>query len=172
MAEDNSAGDMSGDMNNPEQPRQLPQDQSNAPLRNTSSLMHPRFLLLRYGMTSVITGVIDNLVFFLVFRMTGSILSSQIVGRIASASFNYRAVRRAVFLSDQHHHIVLPRYIFLLVINAAISYAGIRMFAADTPMGVVPAKLVTETLMFFANFIIQRAFIFTRRASAEGSAGL
>lgn len=129
--------------------------------------MHPRIVLLRYGMISLITGMIDNVTFYFVFRGTGSIAGAQAAGRIASMLFNYRAVRRTVFCSDERHHIVLPRYLSLVAVNALISYAVIRLLSAFTPLGVIPSKILAETLMFFANFMVQRAYIFTRRAPAE-----
>jgi putative flippase GtrA len=134
--------------------------------------MRTSFVLVRYCTISLITGVIDNLTFYLVFHATGSIAAAQTAGRIASMLFNYRAVRQAVFCSDQHHHILLPRYLSLVAVNALISYTGIRLLSAFTPLSVVQSKLLMETLMFFANFVIQRVFIFTRRAPAEGPSGI
>lgn len=128
--------------------------------------MSGRFVLLRYIMIALITGAIDNLAFYLVFRATGSIAGAQTAGRIASVLFNYRAVRQAVFRCDRQHHAVLPRYLSLIAVNALISYAVIRLLSAITPLSVIASKLLTETLLFAANFIIQRAFIFTRRAAA------
>lgn len=130
------------------------------PLRDS---MRIYFVLLRFSMISLITAVIDNAVFYLVFHATGAIAGAQIAGRIVAVLFNYRSVRRAVFFSDQPHLVLLPRYLALVAVNGLVSYAGIRLLSSFTPLGVFPSKILTESLLFIANFTIQRDFIFTRR---------
>lgn len=134
------------------------------PLRDS---MRIYFVLLRFSTISLVTAVIDNLTFYLVFHATGAIAGAQIAGRTAAVLFNYRSVRRAVFFSDQPHLILLPRYLLLVAANAAVSYAGIRLLSSFTLLGVFPSKILTESLLFIANFAIQRDFIFTRRPVRE-----
>lgn len=128
--------------------------------------MSAHWVLLRFGGVSLASALVDNVVFYLVYHATGAIAGAQLAGRIVSVFFNYRFVRRAVFFSDQHHRILLPRYLSLVAVNALISYAGIRLLSAITPLGVVPSKVLTETLLFAANFAVQRALIFSRRPLA------
>ena len=151
-----------------------------APMHNTAQpALHPgnrppalrhsmrtHLVLLRFCSISLTTSAIDNLIFYLVFHATGTIAGAQIAARTVSTAFNYRFVRRAVFFSDKGHHALLPRYLILVGLNAAVSYAGIRLLSTVTPLGVVSSKIVTETLLFGANFTLQRAFIFTRRPSS------
>ena len=128
-------------------------------------------VLLRFGMISLSSSIVDNVVFYLVFHGTGTIAGAQIVARAVSVSFNYFFVRKSVFFSDHRHGVLLPRYLLLAAANAAVSYAGIRVLSAYTPLGVMLSKIVTETMLFVANFLIQRAYIFTRRPAAR-AAGL
>jgi glycosyltransferase involved in cell wall biosynthesis len=130
------------------------------PLRDS---MRIYFVLLRFSFIAMLTATLDNLLFYTVFRMSGSLIPAQVAGRLGAVLFNYPAVRKAAFHSDQRHRVVLPRYLLLVAINAVLSYAGIRFFSAVLPIGVVPAKLLAETLLFAANFVIQRDFVFTRR---------
>ena len=51
------------------------------PLRDS---MRIYFVLLRFSMISLITAIIDNLVFYLVFHSTGAIAGAQIAGRSAA----------------------------------------------------------------------------------------
>jgi glycosyltransferase involved in cell wall biosynthesis len=139
------------------------------PLRDS---MRIYFVLLRFSMISLVTALIDNVTFYLVFHATGTIAGSQIAGRTAAVLFNYRSVRRAVFFSDQPHFILLPRYLTLVAVNALASYAGIRLLTTFTPLGVFPAKILIESLMFIANFTIQRDLIFTRRPLYDRPSGL
>ena len=125
--------------------------------------MRTHVVLLRFCVLSFTTAILDNVVFYLVFRATGSILGAQTAGRIVSVAFNYRFVRSTVFCSDKSHHSLLPRYMALVVANALLSYAGIRLLTYFTPLSVIVSKIVAETILFVANFTIQRAFIFTHR---------
>jgi putative flippase GtrA len=125
--------------------------------------MRAHVVLLRFCATSLATAVIDNGVFCLVFYATGTILGAQIAARTVSVLFNYRFVRNTVFCSDKGHHTLLPRYLALVAANVALSYLGILLLSSYTPLSVFASKIVAETILFVANFTIQRAFIFTHR---------
>ncbi|HXE64598.1 MAG TPA: GtrA family protein [Bryobacteraceae bacterium] len=141
----------------------MKQPASYARLR-TSTRLH--FVLLRFGMISLLSSILDNVVFYLVFHATGTILGAQGVAKTASVLFNYYFVRRSVFFSGEGHQIQFPRYVLLAVLNALLSYVGIRILAASTPLGVMRSKILVETLLFGFNFLMQRAWIFRHRAQS------
>lgn len=122
------------------------------------------FVLLRFAMTSLITAAVDYSVFVTMFATTESIVNSQIMARAVALIFNYIAVKRLVFYSDQKHHIVFPRYLLVVAISGTISYACIRLLMEYSPVNVTAAKLIAETVIFIANFAILREFIFVRRS--------
>lgn len=123
------------------------------------------FILLRFGMLSLLTALVDNAVFFSAFRWTGSVARSQIAGRLAAVLFNYGAARRVVFLSRQSHRVVLPKYLLLVLGSGLLSYALIRLFVSGLSMNIMAAKLLAEGLIFIVNFTMQRDFVFTKRAT-------
>lgn len=129
------------------------------PLRDS---MRIYFVLLRFSFVSLMSAVLDNVVFYLIFRATHGLIPSQVGARLVSVLFNYTLTRRAVFLSDEPHRILLPRYLLLVVANAGLSLASIAFLTSTWPIGVLAAKIMTETVLFIANFAIQRDFIFTR----------
>jgi glycosyltransferase involved in cell wall biosynthesis len=129
------------------------------PLRDS---MRIYFVLLRFALISLTTAALDNVVFYVLFHMTGNILESQVGARCAAVLFQYPCVRRAVFISNERHRILLPRYLLLVAANAALSYAGIELLTRVALLGVFPAKIAVETILFIANFAIQRDFVFTR----------
>jgi putative flippase GtrA len=120
------------------------------------------FVLLRFSSASVLTAVLDNSVFYLVWKKTGRILESQAIGRFVAVAFNYFVVRRAVFQTHQQHRDVLWRYLLLVVVSGAVSYLLIRGLTAIFPIPVPWAKIGVESAIFFANFYIQRRLIFNR----------
>jgi putative flippase GtrA len=75
-------------------------------------------------------------------------------------------VRRAVFLSRAQHHTALPRYLLLAAANVCVSYSLISFLTRMLSVNVMVAKISVETLLFFANFTIQRDFVFARRSLA------
>ncbi len=143
---------------------------------NKSSHFHPifdsmriYFLLFRFSVLSVLTMVIDNVVFAVTLPHTGSIGQSQIAGRFVAMVFNYLGARRVVFHSRQRHAVVLPKYVFLVIVNGVLSYALIQLLIRLLGLPALPAKLTAEGLLFIANFSIQRDFVFTRRKSTPAA---
>jgi putative flippase GtrA len=137
---------------------------------NKSSHFHPLldsmriyFVLFRFSMMSLMTAIVDNVVFMLMMSLTDSVARSQVAGRLVGLLFNYVAVRRAVFHSQQNHLAVLPKYLLLVACNGVISYAAIQFLHSRFGFRIVTAKLLAEGVLFIANFAIQRDFVFTRR---------
>ena len=118
------------------------------------------FVLLRFSSVSLMTAALDTLVFYLAYRRLGNLAASQALGRLLAVAFNYSMVRRAVFFSKLRHAAVLPKYLLLVCLSGSASYAGIQLLNARFHIQPLPAKLLVETLLFFANFAIQRDFIF------------
>lgn len=126
------------------------------------------FVLLRFSFVSLASALIDNTVFFFAFRATSSILGSQVLARVCSVIFNYTAARKAVFLSRARHREQLPRYLALVCLSGAASYTLIRFLHEATGIGIIPAKIIAEGLLFIGNFCVQRDFVFRLR-SGRGS---
>ena len=124
------------------------------------------FVLLRFCSTSLITALIDNLVFLIAFHSLSNLLYSQVLGRAVAMLFNYFMVRRAVFRSSKTHSGALPKYLMLVLCSGAVSYACIRLLVSSFAISTIGAKLAVESLLFLANFAIQRDLIFDERAPA------
>jgi glycosyltransferase involved in cell wall biosynthesis len=130
------------------------------PLRDS---MRIYFVLLRFTGIALLTAILDNGLFYLLYGTTQSVLEAQAGARIVAAVFNYTAVRKAVFLSHERHAVVLPRYLLLLAVNTTLSYAAIHWLSGTLPLGVLWAKMIAESVIFLANFALQRDFVFTKR---------
>ena len=136
------------------------------PLRDS---MRVGFVLLRFTIVSLLTAVVDNAAFALALSSGADVLRAQVVGRLAAVGCNYWAARRAVFLSHQPHLAVAPKYLLLVGASGAVSYGLIRFLTASWAVAVIPAKLLVESLLFIANFAVQRDFVF-REAAPSGEA--
>ena len=56
-------------------------------------------VLLRFTSVSILTALLDNLVFFLAYSQVQNILVSQVAARSVAIAFQFTAARRVVFLS-------------------------------------------------------------------------
>jgi putative flippase GtrA len=144
---------------------------------NPSSHFHPLrdsmriyFVLLRFSLVSILSAALDNLLFYLAIHGGAGVLGAQLGARFVSVLFNYSAVRKAAFHSGEAHRVVLPRYLALVGANVMLSYAGIRLVTGGFPVSLFAAKVLSETLLFFVNFAIQRDLVFTRRNGTESGA--
>ena len=126
------------------------------------------FVLLRFSSVSLMTAALDSLVFYLAYRRLGNIALSQVLGRVLAVAFNYSMVRRTVFFSRHRHLSTLPKYLLLVCGSGLASYAGIQLLNSRFQIYPLTAKLLVETVLFFANFAIQRDFIFGKSTAAGG----
>jgi glycosyltransferase involved in cell wall biosynthesis len=120
-------------------------------------------VLLRFTFVSLLSAAIDYTIFFIVFGLSSSILASQASARAVSMLFNYSVVKRAVFYSEQKKTQTFPRYLCLVILSGSVSYFFIEMLAIYSPLSVAVSKFSVESVIFLANFVIQRDFIFAKK---------
>jgi len=132
------------------------------PLRDS---MRIYFVLLRFGFMSIATAALDNIVFYILFHTTGALPASLLGARVLALLFNYTLVRNAVFLSHATHKVVFPRYLLLAAANVCFSFALITSLTNLFSIAVMPTKILVESILFIANFAIQRDFVFARRTA-------
>jgi glycosyltransferase involved in cell wall biosynthesis len=135
---------------------------------NTSSHFNPildsmriYFVLLRFGVLSLMTALVDNFVFFEIYRASHTILGAQVAARLIALIINYAGSRKAVFFSRERHWRILPRYLLLVFGNGVVSYGLIRVLSQSLGLSVLSAKLLVESTLFIANFTLLRDFVFT-----------
>jgi putative flippase GtrA len=120
------------------------------------------FVLLRFLGVSLITAVLDNLVFALVFSAWPTLVGAQVTGRVLCTLFNYWGNKTTVFRSEQRAAKTLPRYLLLVAVSGGISYGLIQLFCSWGTLDVVAAKMLAESILFLFNFAVQREFIFPK----------
>lgn len=122
------------------------------------------FVLLRFASVAMCTAVIDALVFSRIYFSTDNVIMAQVCGRLVAMVFNFATVQRFVFKAQRGGVATrLLKYVTLVAISGTVSYGLIQMLTNYLGLGVLAAKFIGEGLLFFANFLIQRDFIFTSR---------
>lgn len=119
------------------------------------------FVLFRYILSSIVTAVFDFIVFLVVFPLTGgNVLVSTYLSRGAAVCLNYALVKNMVFDSRQKILRTFPAYLLLVCISGFISAAMVTYMQESFQIDARIGKLIAEFLLYLANFLIQRDFIF------------
>jgi putative flippase GtrA len=120
------------------------------------------FVLLRFTLVSLVSAILDNVVFAAVFLCWPNVATAQIAGRVLATLFNFWGNRNTVFRSQEQIGRTLSKYLLLVAASGGMSYALIHLFTWSGAMGVYLAKILAETILFFSNFVVQRDFVFPR----------
>ncbi len=121
------------------------------------------FTLLRFSMSSLITAAIDNGIFIALISTGWSVFPGQVVSRGTASVINYLMIKNFVFFSDEDHRHALPKYVMTVIILGFFSYGMIMFTTEHFNISVPLAKILVETIMYLANFLIQRDLIFRAR---------
>jgi glycosyltransferase involved in cell wall biosynthesis len=117
------------------------------------------FLILRFAFSSLVAALIDLVTFYLVYKIT-SLAMSVALARLLASIANFGLNRNFVFHDKSKFIKTVSRYYLLLVGFGTISWASISLLQSRFGVDAMTAKVLTETLLFFVNFKIQRDYIF------------
>lgn len=123
-------------------------------------------VFLRFIGSSLLTALVDNIVFILVYNASGNILLGQALARAVATVVNFTLNRNFVFKHQADKWRAFAKFLALVVVMGAVSYSLIRLIVEQTGMGVVPAKILAETGLYLINFATQRTLIFRKHDAA------
>jgi len=122
------------------------------------------FVFLRYCAGSILTLIIDNLVFAVVYARTGSIGWGIVLARLVAMFASFYFSREAVFRFRGRAAPAFLRFVGLVTLLGAVSYLGTSFLAETAQMRPGFAKLIVEGVLFFASFGLNRLFVFSASA--------
>jgi len=131
------------------------------PIRDS---MRIYFVFLRYCGAGMLAALIDSLVFYTVYRSGGNLVRSQIAGRCVAVAVTFLIAKKIVFRSDVGVLQSLAKYLGLVILMTFVAYNMIRFFSERLGLPVLAAKMLSEGLLFFVNFTVQREIVFVRSA--------
>jgi len=119
------------------------------------------FVFIRFAAISLLSAMIDFIVFSFIYWIKKNIFLAVLLGRILSATFNFKLNHHLAFKSQNK---LLP---------AAIKYAGLASFLGliayslitfihSFGINVYSSKIIAEIALFILSFTIQRLFIFNK----------
>lgn len=120
-------------------------------------------VFFRFSILSILTAVIDYFVFSIAWIISSNILLSTAIARFFAGTFNFIFAKKAVFLSKNNILLELSKYILLVIVLMFISYALVTTLVIFLSINIFAAKFISEGILFFASFAMQRIYIFTQK---------
>lgn len=115
---------------------------------------------LKFSSTAIIAAVIDASLLFILMNLTGHLLFSVVVARVLSATAQCCLNASLVFKSRTSKTFrVGIRYTLLVIILLICNYFLIQSLLG-IGIGLVIAKLLTETFLFIVSYRVQKNMIF------------
>jgi glycosyltransferase involved in cell wall biosynthesis len=118
------------------------------------------FVLLRFFFASLLTSLIDFVVFMLALAFSSNLLTAMLYGRGVALCFNFVLNKHLVFRARHGGASVFLRYLTLVVLMAALSYVLIDTLQAELGFRILSAKLLAESVLFMLSFSAQRELVF------------
>ncbi len=119
--------------------------------------------ILLFAFSSFAGFLLDAELFYILmhlFRGSTAVLKANITARIFSALFNYEFNRSAVFAEKDSRYASLPRYALLAAAILAANSTILWILTKHLHMAALPAKILTETMLFVFSWIVQNRFVF------------
>ena len=123
-------------------------------------------VLFRYFGVSLVSATLDFFVFIIAYRVFNSILMTTYISRSAALIVNYGLVRSVVFKSRKKFYRTFPKYLLLVCISGFISAALINYFVQFYHIHIIIAKIISESTLYLANFLIQKDLVFPAEEEA------
>jgi glycosyltransferase involved in cell wall biosynthesis len=119
-------------------------------------------VFLKFISLSMVSSLLDYIIFSICYFTTSKILLSFIMARIVAVTFNFCFSRQWVFKS--HHDLVIQilKYITTVIIFLIISYNFTVWFSNIFDTYVLIGKFISEGSLFLLSFFIQRNLIFRK----------
>ncbi len=130
------------------------------PLKDSLAI-YKRILL--YSLSSILSVIVDYGILFLLYPYISNIMLLTYLGRSGAAILNYTLNKKMVFEYQGCYTHTFLKYIILLFVSGTISGIGIYILHIYFQWNLKVCKPVIEVLLYFANYYIQKRYIFINR---------
>lgn len=130
------------------------------PVRDSIRIYMP---ILKYLMSSLMAGVIDFVLLFLFMKLSDSLLFSVIAARVISSAANFFCNKILVFeRKEVSLKESLVKYYLLAAFILLCNYTLMYFFTNMLHIPLLAGKILTEVVLFFFSYQIQRLYIFRK----------
>ena len=114
--------------------------------------------IIKFSLSSTMAFLIDYILYVLFNLLTGSIVLSNILARLISGTTNYCVNRSLVFRSTKNIKNTFYKYVILA--GSILLFNTLIVVVLSKVMNIYLAKLLTEIILFFASWLVQKIVIF------------
>lgn len=128
---------------------------------------------IKFVFSSLSSYVVDILCFAAIVAILGNfgivsrIWVATVSARVISSLFNYCLNRKVVFAKNNPKNSSFWKYCLLVIAIMCCSAGGVSLLCLFTGIPEVIAKMIVDTLLFFASFQIQRIWVFKPQSRVE-----
>ena len=119
------------------------------------------FVFIRFAAISLLSAIIDFTFFSFIYWIKKNIFFAVLVGRILSATFNFKLNHHLAFKSQNKLLPAAIKYASLASFLGLIAYSLIK-FIYSFGINVYSSKIIAEIALFILSFTMQRLFIFNK----------
>lgn len=126
------------------------------------------FVFIRFAAISLISAAIDFALFSFTYWLKKNIFLAVLLGRILSATFNFKLNQYLTFKSKNHWLPATLKYAALASFLGFIAYSLIKLIHG-LGINVYSSKIIAEIALFIVSFTLQRFFIFNKTPLVEAN---
>ena len=127
--------------------------------------------IIKFCTSSILSFIIDFLVYTICFLFSGSIVLSNAIARIISLHFNFYINKKFVFKNKKNDEKgITKEYIsylglalFIFIMNTLI----LRGIVETLQINAYIAKILTEVILFTLSYLVQKNLVFSKKTVAE-----
>lgn len=139
------------------------------PVRDSLRVLLP---VLLFASSSLAAFVVDTVALLVLQALTGWLVPSIVAARVLSATANFAVNRRVVFRARGGPMLAQAVRYGVLALALLASNIAWMSFLTDNGLALLPAKVVTEGVLFVLSYGVQRSLVFpeTRDPAPEARA--
>ena len=136
------------------------------PIRDSILIYKP---VCKFLISSILSAVIDFTLLLIFQYAIKNLLLSLIFSRILSSLFNFIFNKNYVFnvKKDKNNIEMVLKYYTLVIIIMILNYLILNLLYTFVGINLIIAKLITEIVLYFFSFIVQKRVIFKNRREKE-----
>ena len=121
------------------------------------------FILFRYTIASLISALVDYVVFIILFGINDSVSYSIVGARVVSLLVNFGILSTRVYYSRRNTVGTFIKYVALVIFSGFLAVHAIEFLIARFGMPVTWAKILSEGVIYFLNFVVNTYVVFGHR---------
>ena len=119
--------------------------------------------IIKFCGSSILSFIIDFLLYTICFLFSGSIILSNAIARIISLHFNFFVNKKFVFKYEQNTKKSLLKYYSLCIVQMLLSAIFVTMVWKYTKFPETSIKIVVDSVLFLLSYFVQQRWVFKRK---------